>query len=277
MKRKTILSPALFSLLLLLGCGMSGLFAACDVVMIRGNGKLITREIPISNVKEIKIGGQGSMSNMEIVYEQRNDTVPYFQITVDENIFNVLDIQAGNKSVVLTGTDNQSQLRPTECRIKIYTSNLETFKVGGEGDIYVPTKLTSPELEIDLAGACKMTLQDSVVIASFECDMAGSCDLEAMKLNCTDFTGKMAGSNDFLLGGKVASGKIQSAGKGKVKALDCIFDNLAVKSAGSCYVEATVNEDLNIKAAGSMEMKYKGIPTIRKKVAGSFELTQIKD
>lgn len=269
MNIKTLFALTLVLTLPLYGCG--------GMLNISGNGHLVTHEISVTDFDKLYLGSHNGMENMEVVYEQREDTLPYFQITVDENIFQELDILTDDNAVELRSKTKDVFLRPSECKIIAHSSGLKTIKKAGSGDMNITTPFSSPELEIELAGDCKVIFDGPATISTLRCAMAGSCALEAMQIRSDDFSGKMAGSNEFRLGGKIKEGSFQAAGSNDVKALECTFDSFSIKSAGSCGAQATIKEEANVKAAGSLSLKYKGHPEIRKKVAGSCSIEQIGD
>ena len=94
---------------------------------IKGNGKVITKDISISDYDQIVIGGgincQGGTTwlnksvNPEFEYEQSSGKAT-LQITTDENLFPLLTVEVVGSKLTISRKNDKDQLMPTKFAVK---------------------------------------------------------------------------------------------------------------------------------------------------------------
>jgi hypothetical protein len=220
---------------------------------IKGNGKLITKTINISNFSKVEIE-----TRVEVNYSQKNHT-GNLEVTVDENLFEYYDFYTKGSVLHLKLKEeyrNKIQPNPTKCLITVSSEQLESIELAGSSKFHFTTAFSSEKLNISLAGSGQiMANKHSVNIEE--------CNVE------------IAGSGSVELAGNIEQGDIEIAGSGSVKALDCKFAQLAVEIAGSGNVEAHVINKLDVEIAGSGNVNFKGDPDVKTDIAGSGKVKKI--
>ncbi|MCL2290260.1 MAG: DUF2807 domain-containing protein [Bacteroidetes bacterium] len=221
---------------------------------IKGNGKLTTQSIPISNFSKIEVE-----TFVEIDYSQGRNT-GNLEFTVDNNLLEYYDIYTENDVLRIQLKNeykNKHNLKPSKSLLKVSSDQLEKISIAGGSKVNFCTNFTSKKLNIELAGSAKILANKySVNITNLKADIAGSASVQ--------------------LNGTIQKADVSIAGSGSVKALDCKIAQLQADIAGSGNVEAHVTDTLIASIAGSGKVRYKGNPsTIKPSVAGSGKVVKL--
>jgi hypothetical protein len=220
---------------------------------IKGNGKLITKSIPISKFSKIKIE-----TFVEVDYSQeRNDG--NLEFTVDENLFEYYDIYTSGDALYIKLKKEykcKTCPKPTSISVKVSSEKLQGIEIAGNAKFYFITAFTSDELNISLAGSGKIVANQYPV-------------------NIEDCKVEIAGSGGVQFAGAVKYANIEIAGSGSVTALDCKIATLKVDIAGSGNVEAHVTDKLKASIAGSGNVKFTGDPDVKTDIAGSGKVKKL--
>ncbi len=228
------------------------LFQSCMVLdshLIRGNGKITTKEIKIPDYRGITIAGPA-----EIVYEQLTNKEPYLQIRVDENILPLLEIKVENNKLVIRPKEKRDNLQPSQFKIYTNSLNLEDIEIAGSGDIRLKGEVNSKKMDIEIAG---------------------SGDVVADSLFCERLDLSIAGSGNARLKGAGNEAELEIAGSGSIKGYDFSVQDLSCEIAGSGNIEITAGKSIRADIAGSGDIKYKGNPQVKKSVAGSGNVQKV--
>jgi len=234
---------------------LSLLFTSCVAFAkeIKGNGKLETQFISISNFSIIEIE-----TSVEINYSQEKNKGS-LEFTVDENLFMYYNIHTNNGILYIElkkEYKNKVHLKPTQTLITLSSDDLDKIEIAGGGKFNFSTAYVSKKLEIAIAGSGKIFANNfPVKIKELKIDIAGS-------------------GNVYLLG-TVQKAEFDIAGSGDVHALECVIANLSVDIAGSGNVEAQVTDKLNAEIAGSGNVKFKGEPVVTTDIAGSGKVKKL--
>ncbi|MDL2215435.1 DUF2807 domain-containing protein [Dysgonomonas sp. OttesenSCG-928-M03] len=232
---------ALLSLLLVVSCKSNPHPSG----MVRGNGKVITREVPVSNYTGMELTG-----SCELVYEQKVSQRPYLKIEIDENLQNSVNIRQKNNILhVSLGNGNFS---PT--KYKIYTN--------------------SPGLaRVKLSGSARVTLKGTINSTDLSLSIVGSGGVKADKLRCSNLRLAMSGSGSVSLGGEAYQSNIRLSGSGNIDALSLKTKGTNCKVSGSGEARVYASELLDAHISGSGGIRYKGSPSkINQKVSGSGKI-----
>jgi hypothetical protein len=221
---------------------------------IKGNGKLTTKSIPISDFSKIEIE-----TFVEIDYSQDKNTGK-LEFTIDDNLWEYYDIYTKNNVLHVKLKDqyrNKSRLNPTKNLITVSSEQLKEIEIAGSSKFNFCTSFASNKLNIEIAGSGKV-FADKHPVKIQECNI------------------EIAGSGSVNLAGAIRDVAIEIAGSGNVNALDCKMTHLQADIAGSGNVEAYVTETLTANIAGSGKVKYKGDPsTINPNVTGSGKIMKL--
>jgi len=219
---------------------------------IKGNGNLITKEIPITDYDKIEIAG-----SIDLNYQQLEEQ-PYFQITVDENILEYLDIHVENRVLYIqpvktAAGNNRYDLHSTKCVVNTNSKQLRGVDLSGSGNINLISDIQTDKLEFDLAGSAKVFSEKSITAKELKIDLAGS--------------------GTISLKGNVEKCEIDIAGSGKVISPELSVKHLKCDIAGSGAIEMDVSESIDCDIAGSGTLIYTGNPSsVKQDVAGSGKL-----
>jgi len=241
---------------------------------IKGNGKLITKSIPISNFSKIEIEtcvvvdfSQGkNTGSLEFIVD--NNLLEYYDIYTKKDVLHI-ELKEEYKS-------KRFWLNPTKCLITVSSEQLENIEIAGGSKVNFCTDFTSKKLDIGLAGSAKIFANKYPVnIENCKVSIAGSGSTRLMgdiHLARVD----IAGSGSAQFEGTIQQANISIAGSGKVKALDCEIKQLRADVAGSGNVEAHVTDTLTASVAGSGRVQFKGNPDIiNSSVAGSGKVRKL--
>lgn len=273
------------------------LFAAVNLSFanetIKGNKNIVTKTVSVSDYDEISLAGQ-----MDVIYEQ-SDAAPYFEITIDENVFPYVLIEVkGSTLKVGPQRDGNSSynIQPTVYKIKTNSKELKKLDKAGSGDFKVVSPLKTNKLTINSAGSGSVEFQQDVICDQTEINMAGSGDVELRnQIKATDLKLSMAGSGSIVANGVSAekancslssSGKIKIdgtareitysvAGSGQIKAYNCKANQVKSSISGSGKIELYAIDELNASVMGSGQISYKGDPSVQSSKMGSGSVKRV--
>jgi outer membrane murein-binding lipoprotein Lpp len=245
------------NIITIIAVSLSLLFASCFSIVakdsIKGDGELITKSIEISDFSEIEIETQ-----VKINYSQEKN-MGNLEFTVDGNLWEYYDIYTKNSVLHIKLKEeykNKIRLRPTKGLIAVSSEQLEKVDIAGSADFHFCTAFASEKLSISVAG-CGDIFANKYPVQIEDCKIG------------------IVGSGDVHLAGAIQKARIDIAGSGDMKALDCEIAQLYINIAGSGDVEAHVTDKLDVSIAGSGDVKYKGDPVISKNVAGSGKIKKL--
>lgn len=240
---------------------------------VEGNGKVITKEISITDYNSINLAGV-----IEFQYEQ-SDAAAYFEITVDENILPCLEIGVKGKTLEV-GPKNEDlftsyNIRPTVFKIKSNSKSLKELNAAGSGNFIVVSPLKIDKLEINQAGSGSVIFNKQVEGNKGEFNLAGSgsviiSNIKVESLNCS-----LAGSGEFQVKGSADRASYSVASSGEIKAFGCKAGKADCSIAGSGSIDVNAVDRLDASVMGSGEIRYQGTPALSKSIMGSGEVKSV--
>lgn len=244
---------------------------------VDGNGNVITKEISISDYNEISAAGV-----WEFVYEQ-SDAAPYLKITIDENLFPLLQAEVDGKELKIGPkrvngnrlTGNTYNLNPTAFKVVTNSREIKELNVASSGNFIIAGPIDINKLEVNMAGSGKVLIEKRVKGNKLEINMAGSGDVIASDVDLSSAECSMAGSGFIQLGGKADRAEYNQAGSGGIKAFDCFVTKAECNISGSGTVQANAREHIEANIVGSGKVYYKGDPTTSKSIIGSGKLKKV--
>jgi hypothetical protein len=218
---------------------------------VRGNKSIVSQEIDVSDYTEIYC----SIPPGEIVYLQAPDETPYFQITTDENILPLLEIEAtGNRLNIKC--KNNTNILPSKLTIHTHSSHLNKVELTGSGKVYLKGKIESDDMHIRITGLGKV-ISDDLSCEKAHLTITGSGDIE------------LNGSGDEVSCHITGLGNIDISAY-PVRTADCLV-------TGSGDVLTCVTDKLTAKITGLGNIKYKGEPAEKNiQITGLGKVKQIK-
>ena len=217
---------------------------------INGDGNIITKEIQIKDYEQLEI----ELNNVELIYQQSEDT-PILKIETDQNIMDIIDIEQEGKELTLKLQREFTQTTPTHLIITTNSTKLKELAIAGSGTFHLKEKISGEELEINLAGKCKVQV-DSITVNNLDCAIVGKGEL--------------------YLNGNVKETNISGAGNSHIEAFGLHTDILECEIAGYSHIEMTVNHQITTQIAGKADILYKGDPKITQQSIGKGSIKQVK-
>lgn len=242
---------------------------ATDVVAskIKGNGNIVTREVKVSEFEQIEIGsGISTEGNIWVGAKRESPAFRYTQtsgsasleITIDENLFPLLDISSSNGRLVIKAKKNNDKLLPSRFIAKASSRTLERVSTSGAIDFHIDGRYTGDELQMKISGACDVFLRDPVQVSRCEITVSGAGDIVADELYCGSISCRVSGAGDASLKGKAEEGEFHVSGSGDIKAYDFIVNSLECHVSGAGDIKAYASKYIKAHASGSGDVRYKG-------------------
>lgn len=252
---------------------------------IKGNGKIITKEVRISDYKSLSVKGNFSWANNSFQF-MNNKQGPVFNysqksgrssltVTIDENLFSLLDINSSNGELSIRVEENK-QIAPTRLEINSNSSQLEKLQISGSIDFNLQTPLTGKRLEIKSSGASDVYMQQRIQVDDCELTSSGASDTKFSNLNCKTIEVISSGASDVHLKGKADIGEFNVSGSSDINGYDFILKELSCKASGSSDIKTHVTDRLEARASGSSDIKYKGDPKTNTDASSASDIDRVR-
>lgn len=245
---------------------------------VKGNGKIITKEINISDYESVEIGSgissEGNVGKKGIPtfnYKQTKRKAS-LEVTTDSNILPLLEIKCSKGKLTISSKDRSTRLVPTRFVIEGTSQQLAQLTISGAMDFYVVDGLSGENLNIKVSGSSDVYLMKTVRVDNCEFDVSGSGDLKAENLQTQYINCKVSGSGDINLKGEANEGKFAVSGSGDIKGFDFPVRNLECSVSGSGDIRVNATHKLEARASGSGDIHYKGDATVNKRTSGSGDI-----
>lgn len=230
---------------------------AKDFETIKGDGNVITKEIPISEYTQLKIGG--NIEKPVFNYSQKADQL-FIKLTIDSNLLPHLKIEVKNGCLIIN-TKNNERLLPTRLIIDSQSAQLDKVQIDGTYSFIFQTGLNAKNLELTAGGATEVRSNQTMEVEeNCKIQVLDAGKLNVNDLQCSDLNAKVKDCGELFLEGKAKSGKYKVADAGKINAYGFVMEELDCYINDSGEAKAHVTERLkgNISAAGLLQ--YKGSP-----------------
>jgi len=197
---------------------------------VEGNGNIISRDYDVAAFDEINM-----ILPATVNYREADNYS--CRVTLDENLFECLDIQVKHDCLNLKHDKrfDNINLKPTKFVIEITAPTIEEIKLVGSGDLVFVTPLEAEKLKVSTAGSGDVVFEETVKVQDLDMSIAGSGD--------AIFKGT-ATIHDFAM---------SIAGSGKLKCKHLIADhaNLSVAGSGDMEIESGMVKSAKVSVAGS--------------------------
>ncbi len=208
---------------------------------IDGNGNIITAEIPLPPVNEIKLAIPA-----DVTIEQGDEQ----KITVegDENIVDRLKTRVNG---------GEWKIDTDRCIRNIGTLNIHM--------------VVKDMKKIFVSGSGKVTSSNIIQTDKMDLDISGSGDID-VGLDVIDLEVGISGSGKMFAEGKTEYADYKISGSGDVRAFELDSRRADVTISGSGSVEVTVEERLKVRISGSGDVYFRGDPELDISVSGSGDV-----
>lgn len=246
--------------------------------VVEGNGKMITKVISVDNYDRIALGGNIEYTGNRSWGYRGNKKFPVFKythgrhaslkVTIDENLFSLLNIKSGNGEISIYVQDG-TRIKPTDYVIEGSSRSLKYLKVSGPMDFEAQNAFSEDHLEIRISGSSDVNFPHKIDLRSGDFSVSGSGDLAFDNLNCGNLTSKVTGSGDIDLKGKADEAQLAVSGSGDIKAYNFSVKELKCSVSGSGDARVYATENMRLSVSGSGDIRYKGPANVDKSKSGS--------
>ncbi len=253
---------------------------SAEAVKVKGNGNVITKEIPVSEYDKLDLGGDVSVSKNG-PWGGKNADGPIFKythgkaatltITMDENLFEYLKVKSDGGELSIR-TRNNTRIRPTRCVIESGSENLESLRVSGSMDFESQNAIEEESLDIKVSGGGDISFPEKVTTRSCRFTISGGGDLDCGQLDCGELACKVSGGGDARLRGKADKADYTISGGGDLNAygIDVRVLECSVSGGGDARVRAS--ETMKLSASGGGDLYYKGPAKVSKSKSGAGDI-----
>ncbi|HXD77725.1 MAG TPA: head GIN domain-containing protein [Puia sp.] len=208
---------------------------------IHGNGNVTTQDRPVSNFKNVEVGGAAKV----LVSQGDRNSV---KIEVDENLQQFVEVlQEGNKVVVRT--------KPG-------------YNLDPSGDLKI--HVTSPVYnDIDASGACDIIGQGTITNPEkMSLHISGAGDMK-MELNAPEIDAEVSGSGNVDLKGETKNVDIDLTGAANAHCFDLKSETTKVEISGAGTADVYASVKLSAEVSGAGTVNYKGGGQVDQHVSGA--------
>lgn len=251
---------------LLLGCFFDG-WAADHV---KGNGKLTSKKITVTDYNEIKIDGV-----IDFTYEQ-SDEAPSVEVTIDENLHPYVQVEVKDRvlSIAFKGAKVDHY---TKFIVKSHSKWLKDAKIAGNANLMVISPLTGDETRIKANANSLVQFKQPVKVGKFDLNVSGSANmviesLEADKIECDiDGSGSVT-----IKSGKAQEGDFSILSSGDIHAFGLEVPELNCKVTGNGSAEVHPTDNLKASVIGKGSIRYKGPTAVQQRIIGKGTIEEVK-
>lgn len=213
---------------------------------IKGNGKMVTKEITIDDYNNISIGGQ-----FDLVYTIQPNEKPYLRIEIDENLAEYVSIAVRDS---ILDIKTSTEINPKYYKIYTNSTSLAAISAGGVSNIELKDSIYSENLLISISGVGKIV---------------------ANNLHCINLDASTSGLADIILEGEAINANMSVSGKGDIEAYNMKIQNADCNVSGIGSINVYASERLSAHVSGIGKIRYKGNP--KEKNTSSSGIGSVKE
>lgn len=233
---------------------------------IKGDKKIITKELKISDYESILLKGSA-----DVIYEQKGSTPTYLTVEIDNNLLEYIDIQVENKKLSI-GTKTSVSISPTKFLVRTNSKVLTEAIILGSGNMSLIGKLESEQMALTIKGSGDIT-GNKIITSSLNIEIKGSGNITLSNINAQKTTAQIKGSGDIKLEGTSSSVAYSTFGSGNINAKQLIALSGTASTKGSGDIDIYSKQTLDCNIQGSGDISYYGAPTnIQKSIKGSGDI-----
>lgn len=203
--------------------------SACSFSCKKGSGRLATETRRVNDFSKIDISG-----GYKVIIKQ--DTAATLSITADDNLMKYIKTDVSGDE--LRVHSSHSICSSGNFVLNITIKNLSAIKTSGAVDIASNGKITTKDIELNLSGASKVT----------------------MNLNADNVSTRGNGMTELNLTGQASSHNVELAGSGQLNALDFVVAKYRIETRGASHCKINVLNQLDVNSSGASDVEYRGNP-----------------
>lgn len=212
---------------------------------VRGNGKVKSKEIEVSDFQRIQISGSFTVNLKQA------DSY-YVKLTADENLHEFIRIGSDGGTLQIDSRENIR--RAKKLTVEVHLPELEEIEASGANEIRTAGMIKGKKLALDMSGANQLK----------------------MNLNYKSVSVEVSGAVESQFLGKIGSLDIASSGASEIDALQMEAEKADVDISGAGEAKLWVTRRLKAKISGAGEIHYRGEPRVKSDVSGAGEIKKLK-
>jgi len=231
---------------------LSTLIITSGCAVISGSGDLDTREYEYTDFTKVEIG-------YAFEAEISHDNYFMVKITLDDNLFDYLDISQNGETLIITMEPGNIFTKVTQ-RAVITLPDLERLKISGAAQADVSNFSTSHDLYFELSGASQMDISN-VNSADITLELSGASQAEGT-LEMTNGDFDISGASSVNLEGSAQDIIVNASGASRAHLDDFEVINARIDLSGASSATVNAAGQLSGDLSGASTLKYIGNPTL---------------
>lgn len=213
-----------------------------------------SRDIITHNLGELQFHGIEAASAVKVTVRSADDPNRDVILRVNENMAERVEMNVRNGILKIGFKNGGRNLRNLTFEVSVpHRDNLSSFEAAGAAQIVVTSPLTAPKIDMEAAGASKIT-------AIIDCQ---ECEAEA------------AGASKIMLAGRTARLSVEAVGASKIDAEQCETEKCDAEAVGASKINVWCTELLSAEAVGASKVAYRGDCKIKISSVGASKITQL--
>lgn len=203
---------------------------------IEGNGKLVTREVPVKSFDALQAGG---------VYELKltQGDKESVKIEADENLQELFTVSNEGSRLVISTKKLENKNLKTKNKMRVYVTfrKVKSIEVSTVGNVQSENELSFDNLDLDAQSVGNVHLK-----------------LTANQLNLDN---KSVGN--VHLSGKAENAVVKNKGVGSLEAANFVVQTMDIENSGVGHAEVNAAKTLKVKDSFLGKVKNKGAAPVR--------------
>jgi hypothetical protein len=202
-----------------------------QIIEVKGNGNIVTREISVSSFIRLHIAGKGQIE----LYQSDEEKVI---VETDENIQDFISAYNSGRTLYVSAETNLKKLLFTVCKIRIYLRQMDALQVRNENANLICGN------QIALLNPLDIKVQS---VGNTELDI----NAPAIKILCQSV-------GNVLVKGKCENLTVKNQNQGDFNSKDLIADRVSISNQAVGNVQLFADREISIKHAGVGYIHYSG-------------------
>jgi hypothetical protein len=212
---------------------------------VAGSGRLTSRMIGLHGITSVVVGAG-------FVVRLRMGGPEQATITMDDNLTDRVQATVIGDQLRL-GLAPGANVRDATLSAEVTVGQLDRLATSGASRVMMVSALTSPTLQLVVAGASAVT--GPVTVDQVQAAVSGAARL--------------------ALSGQVAELRVSAAGTSQLPLADLAIGRLDVVLSGASHATVTVSDTLAAQTAGASVLHYRGTPTItHQQISGASSIVR---
>jgi hypothetical protein len=226
--------------------------------VIRGEGAIVSEEIPATNFDRVELGGQ---FDIEITY---GDTIE----VIAEGQQNIIDrLKIRNYNGKLTIELENAIYRDYDLKIYVTIPSISEVSLSGSGNITMNEFENLNDINFEISGSGSIYSKGLVIADKVNFDISGSGNID-FTTECNEISTNISGSGDVVLLGTANIQNIDISGSGNFDCYGLTCNDAYIEVSGSGDCEIFANRVLNVDISGRGNVYYKGNPQVSMHISG---------